>query len=184
MNEVVSITTNIPYRNEVTQQFADATKRLNNNAALQIPWRTDGNQSKPLFRLLLENWVSLHTMVAAASGGEEDLGKYEKICVNIKDQVYTCDKDIFDIIREWITGNDWVVAGRRREKSFHAPVLFSDESEGLLEVNVLRTSTACQCFYRWETDELENIFKNAEFFSADSEKQWILALISTKQGLL
>lgn len=68
MKEVKVVRAHIQPRNGMTQRFDDVTKRLNNNAALQMPWRTDGKHCRNRFRLLFDKWVSLHATAAVALG--------------------------------------------------------------------------------------------------------------------
>lgn len=97
LKKVMAVGTHIQPRNKVTQRFADVADRLNNNTMLQMPWRADEKHCKDRFWRLLDNWPSLDVVIAAASDGEEEFGKYEQIWTDIKDQIDGREEEIVEI---------------------------------------------------------------------------------------
>lgn len=76
MREVSGAGAHIPPRNEVRQRFTDVANRLNGNADLQLPWKTDGKHCRDRFKLLMEKWELHDRDAARASGGGELFGEY------------------------------------------------------------------------------------------------------------
>lgn len=83
LREFSAVGAYMPGKCEMLLKFVDVGENLNVNKHLALPWVTDARNCRQRFQLLMEKWEISDKCKAIKSGGGEQFGELQHLCVDI-----------------------------------------------------------------------------------------------------